>query len=117
MNRPLNFLLVVGIAVSACSPAKPATDSPPATSLPSPLLAPSTGEVTPLPTAPAPVSATQPPSIPTAGAQPPNNPTTQPPTAPPEEPPPVKQGLEATDPQTVNLSDGTPHLVEFFAFW
>jgi hypothetical protein len=28
-----------------------------------------------------------------------------------------KQGLTATDPDTVNLASGEPVLVEFFAFW
>lgn len=32
-------------------------------------------------------------------------------------PPPPKSGLEATDPSTVDLSSGSPQLVEFFAFW
>jgi outer membrane biosynthesis protein TonB len=31
--------------------------------------------------------------------------------------PPVKQGLEATDPSTVQLASGEVQLVEFFAFW
>lgn len=30
---------------------------------------------------------------------------------------PLKTALEATDPAQVVLDDGTPHLVEFFAFW
>ena len=30
---------------------------------------------------------------------------------------PVKTELEATDPATVQLAAGKPHLVEFFAFW
>jgi multidrug efflux pump subunit AcrA (membrane-fusion protein) len=30
---------------------------------------------------------------------------------------PVKSGLEATDPATVELASGGPLLVEFFAFW
>jgi len=34
--------------------------------------------------------------------------------APPVE---VREGLAATDPATVNLANGTPTLVEFFAFW
>jgi hypothetical protein len=34
--------------------------------------------------------------------------------APPVE---VRQGLAATNPATVNLANGTPTLVEFFAFW
>jgi len=29
----------------------------------------------------------------------------------------VREGLAATDPATVNLANGTPTLVEFFAFW
>ncbi len=29
----------------------------------------------------------------------------------------VREGLAATDPATVNLANGTPKLVEFFAFW
>ncbi len=29
----------------------------------------------------------------------------------------VREGLAATDPATVNLGNGTPTLVEFFAFW
>lgn len=29
----------------------------------------------------------------------------------------VRQGLAATNPATVNLSNGSPTLVEFFAFW
>ena len=29
----------------------------------------------------------------------------------------VREGLAATDPATVNLENGTPTLVEFFAFW
>ena len=32
-------------------------------------------------------------------------------------PPPVKIGLEATNPSTVVLASGKPQLVEFFAFW
>ncbi|OGO65561.1 MAG: hypothetical protein A2Z45_10390 [Chloroflexi bacterium RBG_19FT_COMBO_55_16] len=32
-------------------------------------------------------------------------------------PPPVKEGLEASDPATVQLASGKPQLVEFFAFW
>ena len=32
-------------------------------------------------------------------------------------PPPVKTGLEATNPSTVVLASGKPQLVEFFAFW
>ena len=32
-------------------------------------------------------------------------------------PPPVKTGLEATNPSTVVLVSGKPQLVEFFAFW
>jgi hypothetical protein len=32
-------------------------------------------------------------------------------------PPPVKTGLEATNPSTVNLATGKPQLIEFFAFW
>jgi len=32
-------------------------------------------------------------------------------------PPPLKIGLEATDPSTVVLASGKPQLVEFFAFW
>jgi hypothetical protein len=32
-------------------------------------------------------------------------------------PKPVKAELEATDPTTVQLAAGKPHLVEFFAFW
>jgi hypothetical protein len=31
--------------------------------------------------------------------------------------PPLKTGLEATDPSTVVLATGKPQLVEFFAFW
>ncbi len=34
--------------------------------------------------------------------------------APPVE---VREGLAATDPATANLANGTPTLVEFFAFW
>ena len=34
--------------------------------------------------------------------------------APPVE---VREALAATDPATVNLANGTPTLVEFFAFW
>lgn len=33
------------------------------------------------------------------------------------DPPPVKVGLEATDPSTVNLASGELQFVEFFAFW
>ncbi|HLE50649.1 MAG TPA: hypothetical protein VI755_01210 [Anaerolineales bacterium] len=33
------------------------------------------------------------------------------------DPPPVKEGLEASDPATVQLASGKPQLVEFFAFW
>ena len=33
------------------------------------------------------------------------------------EAPPVKTGLEATDPASVVLASGKPQLVEFFAFW
>jgi hypothetical protein len=29
----------------------------------------------------------------------------------------VRKALAATDPATVNLANGTPTLVEFFAFW
>ena len=29
----------------------------------------------------------------------------------------VREGLAATNPATVNLANGTPTLVEFFAFW
>ena len=29
----------------------------------------------------------------------------------------VREGLAATDPATVKLANGTPTLVEFFAFW
>ena len=32
-------------------------------------------------------------------------------------PPPLKAGLEATDPSTVMLASGSPQLVEFFAYW
>ena len=32
-------------------------------------------------------------------------------------PRPVRTKLEATDPGTVSLANGTPTLVEFFAFW
>lgn len=32
-------------------------------------------------------------------------------------PPPVKTGLEATNPSMVNLATGKPQLIEFFAFW
>jgi hypothetical protein len=32
-------------------------------------------------------------------------------------PPPVKTGLEATNPSSVVLASGKPQLVEFFAFW
>ena len=32
-------------------------------------------------------------------------------------PPPVKTGLEATNPSTVALATGKPQLIEFFAFW
>ena len=37
----------------------------------------------------------------------------------PEPAPPVevREALAATDPATVNLANGTPTLVEFFAFW
>ena len=37
----------------------------------------------------------------------------------PEEaaPPPVREGLEATDPASVQLASGKVQLVEFFAFW
>lgn len=35
----------------------------------------------------------------------------------PTEPLVVKTNLEATDPATVALATGKPHLVEFFAFW
>jgi hypothetical protein len=31
--------------------------------------------------------------------------------------PTLRPGMEATDPTTVRLGDGTPALVEFFAFW
>lgn len=31
--------------------------------------------------------------------------------------PPQRSGMEATDPATVALGQGTPQLVEFFAFW
>jgi hypothetical protein len=33
------------------------------------------------------------------------------------DPPPIKTGLEATDPSTVNLASGELQFVEFFAFW
>ncbi len=36
--------------------------------------------------------------------------------APPTEVP-VRQGLAATDPASVNLANGSPTFVEFFAFW
>lgn len=32
-------------------------------------------------------------------------------------PPPIKTGLEATDPSTVNLASGELQFIEFFAFW
>jgi len=35
----------------------------------------------------------------------------------PGDPPPVKIGLEATDPSKVNLASGGLQFVEFFAFW
>ena len=35
----------------------------------------------------------------------------------PEAPAVVRQGLAATNPANVNLANGTPTLVEFFAFW
>jgi len=34
-----------------------------------------------------------------------------------ESAPPVKTGLEASDPSTVVLATGKPQLIEFFAFW
>lgn len=34
-----------------------------------------------------------------------------------DNPPPIKQGLEATDPSTVSLASGELQFVEFFAFW
>jgi hypothetical protein len=34
-----------------------------------------------------------------------------------ENPPPVKTGLEATDPSTVSLASGELQFIEFFAFW
>jgi hypothetical protein len=58
-------------------------------------------------------------------AQPPTSepvaPAQQKPVAPVEQEPvapvDVRQGLAATNPATVNLANGTPTLVEFFAFW
>jgi hypothetical protein len=49
----------------------------------------------------------------------PTQPTTSQPVAPTPTlaPPAVKTGLEATDPNAVNLASGNPTLVEFFAFW
>jgi hypothetical protein len=51
----------------------------------------------------------------------PISPAEQVPTAPVEQEPAapvvVRQGLAATAPATVNLANGTPTLVEFFAFW
>jgi hypothetical protein len=39
------------------------------------------------------------------------------PTEPVSQPPPLKIGLQATNPTGVNLASGKPSLVEFFAFW
>ncbi len=44
-------------------------------------------------------------------------PAEQEPAVPVEAPVKVRGGLAATDPPTVNLANGTPTLVEFFAFW
>ena len=43
----------------------------------------------------------------------PQNPTSDPSAAPVE----VRRELAATDPAAVDLANGTPSLVEFFAFW
>ncbi len=47
----------------------------------------------------------------------PVSPAEQVPAAPVEAPVKVRGGLAATDPATVNLANGTPTVVEFFAFW
>ncbi len=47
----------------------------------------------------------------------PISPAEQVPAAPVEAPVKVREGLAATDPATVNLANGTPTFVEFFAFW
>ena len=47
----------------------------------------------------------------------PISPAEQVPAAPVEAPVKVREELAATNPATVNLANGTPTLVEFFAFW
>ena len=47
----------------------------------------------------------------------PISPAEQVPAAPVEAPVKVREGLAATNPATVNLANGTPTFVEFFAFW
>jgi len=59
--------------------------------------------------------ASAPPAPPT-----PVSPTLAPPTSAPVtvvQPLPISDEFTPTDPATVNLTSGWPHLVEFFAFW
>lgn len=88
-------ILIIGLALVACSPAAdfpvtPAVSQPPAAT-----------------TTTAPYSAT---ATPTAAAESP----TQTPQALPTS---RGDALQATDPRTVTFGNGQPMLLEFFAFW
>ncbi len=100
----------VAILAVACQSAPP----PPAQIIPTQTAAPISEPPTQAPLASPQGQPQVPASEPVIAGEPqPQVPTTEPAAAPVE----VRRELAATDPATVDLANGTPSLVEFFAFW
>lgn len=123
IKRSLQITLILSFLATACDSSSPATEvSQPLTAIAVPTTRPEAAEVA-RPTAVSPSdSGEAEPSV-SPSQEDADSPTTEAPAEPTAEildqpvPPPIKEGLVATEPQTVSLASGGPQLVEFFAFW
>jgi hypothetical protein len=107
MRRVLAMLPLLTLLAAACQPggALPATDTP------------ISQEPAPATTASTEPAATGTEASPSETAVPPAEEPVEATSAPADPTPTLRQGLQATDPTTVELGGGAPTLVEFFAFW
>ena len=115
--------IILSFLATACASSSPATEvSQPLAAIAVPTTRPEAAEVArPTAVSPSDSGEAEPSVSPSEGDA--VSPATEAPAEPTAEsleqpaPPPIKEGLVATEPQTVSLASGGPQLVEFFAFW